>query len=165
MKVIFAILTIALGVLVNAQNDALFAEANTLYNDGKYNEAIEKYEAILESNQHSEALYFNLANAHYKLDNIAPSIYYYEKALLLNPNDEEIRNNLRFAQNMTIDAIDTVPEVGFSRIYKNIVNSFSAAKWAITAVISVFAFVIVFMWYYFFVHKLEYSSRKVLIPF
>ena len=46
---------------------------------------------------------------HYKLNDIANSIYYYEKALLLNPNSETINNNLVFAQNMLIDKIEILP--------------------------------------------------------
>ena len=90
-----------------------------MYNEGKYAEAISLYESILATKKHSAALYFNLANAHYKLNHIAPSIYYYEKALQLNPNDSDIKNNLAFAQNMTIDAINDVPEVGFSKLINN----------------------------------------------
>ncbi|MGB6268044.1 MAG: tetratricopeptide repeat protein, partial [Olleya sp.] len=63
---------------ITAQNNAVFDLANTLYNQGKYSEAITKYESILDTKQHSADLYYNLGNAHYKLNNIAPSIYYYE---------------------------------------------------------------------------------------
>ncbi|MDO1514771.1 tetratricopeptide repeat protein [Maribacter confluentis] len=42
-----------------------------------------------------------MGNAYYKLNKIAESIYYYEKALLLAPNDQEIKTNLSYAQNMT----------------------------------------------------------------
>lgn len=149
MKVIIVFLIAICSVFTNAQNNALFKEGNTLYNEGKYNEAIEKYESILNTNEHSEALYFNLANAHYKLNNIAPSIYYYEKAKLLNPDDTEITNNLSFAQNMTIDAIDKVPEVGFSRIFKNMANTFSTDGWAKIAISGVFVFVLLFLFYHF----------------
>ena len=91
-------------VCINAQNDTVFNEGNTLYNQGKYAEAIKKYEALLDKNEHAVALYFNLANAHYKLNNIAPSVYYFEKAKLLSTDDKDIENNLVFAQNMTVDA-------------------------------------------------------------
>lgn len=148
-RLFFLLVITSFSVLINAQNDALFNEANTLYNEGKYDEAIDKYEALLSSDFHSEALYYNLANAHYKLDHVAPSIYYFEKALQLNPNDKDIKNNLGFAQNMTIDAIDTVPEVGFARIFKNIVNSFSTETWAIIAIVGVFVFVLLFLMYHF----------------
>ncbi|WP_431157264.1 tetratricopeptide repeat protein [Winogradskyella poriferorum] len=141
-----------------SQNTQVFEEANALYNDGKFAEAIDKYESILDSDVHSAELYFNLANANYKLNNIAPSVYYYEKALLLNPNDEEIKNNLAFAQNMTIDAIDKVPDVGFSKIIKNFVNTLSSDTWAIIAVIGVFIFVLLFLLYHFS----QATSRKRL---
>jgi tetratricopeptide (TPR) repeat protein len=140
------------------QNNQLFEAANALYNEGKYAEAIDKYENILDSDIHSAELYFNLANANYKLNNIAPSVYYYEKALLLNPNDEEIKNNLAFARNMTIDAIDTVPDVGFTKILKNLVNTLNTDTWATIAIVGVFVFVLLFLLYHF-AHA---TSRKRL---
>lgn len=143
-----------------SQNDTVFNEANTLYNNGKYAEAIDKYESILDTNQHSAELYFNLGNANYKLNNIAPSIYYYEKALLLEPNDKDIQNNLAFAQNMTIDAIEVVPKVGFSRIINNIVNTFNTDTWARIAVGGVLLFVVIFLAYHF-----SYTSSKKRIAF
>lgn len=143
-----------------SQNDQHFEQANALYNEAKYAEAIDKYESILDSKQHSAELYFNLGNANYKLNNIAPSIYYFEKALLLEPNDKDIQNNLAFAQNMTIDAIEKVPTVGFSRIFKNIVNTFTTDIWAKIAVGGVFLFVIIFLAYHF-----SYTTSKKRIAF
>ena len=136
-------------VCINAQNDTVFNEGNTLYNQGKYAEAIKKYEALLDKNEHAVALYFNLANAHYKLNNIAPSVYYFEKAKLLSTDDKDIENNLVFAQNMTVDAIDTLPEVGFSRIFKDIVNTFSSDSWAKLAISGILVFVLFFLLYHF----------------
>jgi len=142
------------------QNNQAFEQANALYNDGKYAEAVDKYESILESDVHSAELYFNLGNTNYKLNNIAPSIYYYEKALQLEPNDKEIQNNLAFAQNMTIDAIEKVPDVGFSRIVKNSVNTFSTDTWAKITVGAVLLFVLIFLAYHF-----SYTSSKKRIAF
>ena len=39
-----------------------FEKGNTLYQKGKYEEAIAAYETILESKKESAELYFNLAN-------------------------------------------------------------------------------------------------------
>lgn len=143
-----------------AQNNTLFQEGNTLYNEGKYAEAIDKYMAILETGKHSSELYYNLGNAHYKLNNVAPSIYYFEKALLLKPEDGDIENNLSYANNMTIDAIDYVPEVGFSRLIKNVTNTSSFDNWAKMAVALAFAYVILVLLYYF-----SYASAKKRIAF
>ena len=92
-----------------SQNEQTFEQANDLYNSGYYKEAIDRYDSILEADQHSAELYFNLANCYYKLNEIGPSIFYYEKALKLAPNDSDILNNLGYAQKMTIDAIQEVP--------------------------------------------------------
>lgn len=84
--------------LGNAQNEAVFNRATDAYNNGDYQKAIDYYSDILDNGEHSAELYFNLGNAFYKLNEIAPSIYNYEKALLLAPNDEEIQNNLSYAK-------------------------------------------------------------------
>jgi len=160
MKNLVYILSLLFSFGLFAQNKVLFEQGNTLYNDGKYAEAISKYESILDTKKHSADLYFNLANAHYKLNNIAPSIFYYEKALQLAPNDKEIKNNLSFAKNMTVDAIDVVPEVGFSKLFKTITHSMSFDAWAKTAVVLVFVFVVLFLMYYF-----AYSTGRKRLAF
>ena len=86
-----------------------FDKGNNLYQKGNYQEAITAYKSVVNSGQQSAELYFNLGNCFYKLNKVAPAIYNFEKALLLNPNDTEIQNNLSFAQKMTIDEVVEVP--------------------------------------------------------
>ena len=160
MRIIIGLFIYCFTLLGIAQNTQVFELANSLYNDGKYAEAIDKYESILDSEVHSAALYFNLGNANYKLNNIAPSIYYYEKALQLSPNDKEIESNLAFAKNMTIDAIDKVPQVGFSRLINNVVNTFNTDVWAKIAVVGVIIFVLLFLLYHF-----AYATTRKRIAF
>lgn len=143
-----------------AQNESRFEQANELYNKGDFELAISKYESIIEAGEHSAALYFNLANAHYKLNHIAPSIYYYEKALKLSPNDKEIQNNIAFARNMTIDAIDQTPEFGFAKISKNVTNWFTFDEWAKLSVLLMVLFVVFYLIYYF-----NYGSTKKRLAF
>lgn len=154
------ILSFFLATVAFAQNDEAFIKGNEFYNEGKFQEAITAYESILSNDVHSADLYYNLANSYYKLNRIAPSIYYYEKALQISPNDSDIINNLAFAQNMTIDAIDKVPEVGFSKFVKGITNTFHFDTWAIISVSGVVLFVILFLAYYF-----AYSTIKKRISF
>ncbi|AXT18737.1 tetratricopeptide repeat protein [Flavobacteriaceae bacterium AU392] len=149
MKKIIYIIIFLFSVVTIAQNDALFNVGNDLYNEGKFQDAIKKYEAVIKTGEHSAELYFNIANAYYKLNNTAQSIYYYEKALLLSPNDEDIKNNLAFARNMTIDAIEEIPDIGFSKTMKTITNSFSFDGWAKLSVLLVLLFVVFFLGYYF----------------
>jgi len=141
---------------VSAQNEALFKKANDAYNEGDYVQAADQYLKILENGEHSAELYFNLGNAYYKLNQIAPSIYYYEKALLLSPNDSEIENNLAYSQNMTLDAIDILPQTGLASLYKRVTGYFSFDQWAKIAVFLMILFVLLYIAFYFF----KYSTRK-----
>lgn len=135
---------------MTAQNTkAVFNQANDYYNNGQFQEAIYAYESILDKGVHSAELYFNLANAYYKTNQVAPSIYFYEKALQLAPNDADIKNNLLFAQNMTIDAIETIPEAGLSKLIKNVINLFNFDTWAVLSVVFCLLFVLMFLTYYF----------------
>ena len=138
-----------------SQTTESFKQANDLYNSGYYKEAISQYDSILASNQHSAELYFNLANCYYKLNEVGPSIFYYEKALQLAPDDLDILNNLGYAQKMTIDAIQEVPESGVSKLLNKTLNSLSVDGWAIRCVGLVFLFVVLFLGYY-----LSYSEAK-----
>ena len=160
MKHILYIVSFLLTFGSYAQNQELFEKANAFYNDGKYAEAIDNYQAILESGQHSADIYFNLGNANYKLNNIAPSIYFYEKALILAPNDNDIKNNMAFAKNMTIDVIDVVPEAGLSKILKTVANELSFDSWAKISVALVLCFVVLFLIYYF-----SYTTFRKRISF
>lgn len=138
-----------------SQTTESFKQANELYNSGYYKEAIGQYDSILASGQHSAELYFNLANCYYKLNEVGPSIFYYEKALQLAPDDLDILNNLGYAQKMTIDAIQEVPESGVSKLLNKTLNSLSVDGWAIRCVGLVFLFVVLFLGYY-----LSYSEAK-----
>ncbi|MEN8788735.1 MAG: tetratricopeptide repeat protein [Flavobacteriaceae bacterium] len=152
-----ALLLFLFGCLtITAQNPELFEEATGAYNDGNYESAIEHYLQILENGEHSAALYYNLGNCYYKTNQIAPSIYYYEKALLLSPGDPEIENNLTYARQMTIDAIEPLSETGLAKIYNSIIGQLTFDQWAYAAVFFVILLVLSYLAYFF----LRLSSQK-----
>ncbi|MFH6603234.1 tetratricopeptide repeat protein [Maribacter algicola] len=156
MKKLTLFFLLVVGLSVSAQDINLFDGATKAYNEGDYEKAAENYLKILENGHHSAELYFNLGNCYYKLNQIAPSIYYYEKALLLRPNDSETKNNLTYAQNMTLDAIDKIPEAGLTKIKKDLTGFLSFDQWAKMAVAFMILFVMFYIAFYFF----RYSSRK-----
>lgn len=135
--------------LVTGQNEQLFEQANTQYGEGNYEEAIELYEQILENGEASVAVYYNLGNAHYKLNNVAPSIYYFEKALQLDPKDPDVNNNIALARQRTLDEISENEETGFSKIIKDVVSTFSVNTWAKIAIGFSVLFAAFFLAYYF----------------
>jgi tetratricopeptide (TPR) repeat protein len=130
-----------------AQNG--FETGNALYQKGKYEQAIKAYESVLATKQHAPELYFNLGNCYYKLNKVAPSIYNYEKALVLNPNDAEAKNNLKFAQKLTIDEVKEVPKVGFEKLLRDFTAIYHYNTWAWIAVGFSLLFLVFFVSYYF----------------
>lgn len=133
--------------LFNAQNG--FEKGNVLYQKGNYSEAIAAYESVLQTKKESAALYFNLGNCHYKLNQVAPAVYNFEKALVLSPNDNDIKNNLKFAQKMTVDEIKEMPKVGFAKMLRDFTRVFHYDIWAWISVCFSGLFLVFFISYYF----------------
>ena len=75
-----------------------FDRANRLYEQGKYDDAIAGYRALLQSGRGSAALYFNLGNAYFKNGHPGAAIANYRLAQRLSPRDPDITANLRFAR-------------------------------------------------------------------
>ncbi len=147
---------------------SVFDKGNDQYRKGNYQEAITAYENILKGKKESCDLYFNLANSYYKLNKIAPAIYYYEKALLISPNDKDIRNNLKFAKNRTIDDIKETQKVGFEKLLRNFTGLFHYNTWGIISIGFSVLFLLFFMGYYFSqtaIFKRVFFLGMFFIPF
>jgi Tfp pilus assembly protein PilF len=130
MKKIFLLLfTLCFSVFSYAQEEAI-KEAETAYTSEDYTKAIELYESILKSYGESAEVYYNLGNAYFKVGEIAPSILNYERALLLDPGDGDIRHNLQVAKSRTVDKIEPIGEFFLSKWLKQIQNLGSVDSWA-----------------------------------
>jgi len=126
-----------------------FEKGNDLYQKGKYDLAVKAYESVLASNQESVELYFNLGNCYYKLHQTAPAIYNYEKALVLDPSNAAVLNNIKFAQKQTIDEIKVVPKVGFAKLVRDFTGIYPFDTWAWITISFAVLFLLFFMGYYF----------------
>jgi tetratricopeptide (TPR) repeat protein len=99
------------------------AQAAKAYNAKQYPEAIAQYEKIIDSGFESYGLYYNLGNAYFRNNEIAQAILYYEKALKLDPNNEDIKHNIDVVNSKLADKVEMVPELFYKRWWKLIVNS------------------------------------------
>ena len=70
---------------VEASPEQLWDRANTAYVNGDYHAAAEIYEGILAQGLSSVKLYYNLANAYFKVGRYGKAILYYNRALRLAP--------------------------------------------------------------------------------
>lgn len=106
-KIVFFLLVqfVTLGAFAQ---EATIKEAEVAYTKEDYGKAIELYEGLLKTHGESAEIYYNLGNAYYKENKIAPAILNYERALLLDPGDGDIRFNLQLARQKSVDKIEPV---------------------------------------------------------
>lgn len=161
MKKIYFILMFAMNLLVaNAQNDttagqdstqveteaqaevqasqvpmhATKTEADSAYIRNDFAAAVEMYENILKTSGESATIYYNLGNSYYKMGNIAKAVLNYERALLLNPGDGDIRFNLELARSKTVDKVVPTAEMFFVTWTNSLINTMSEIAWAKTGI-------------------------------
>jgi tetratricopeptide (TPR) repeat protein len=117
-------------------------QANTAYLAKDYQQAAQLYETTLAENGASATLYYNLGNTYYRLNKIAPAILNYERALLLDPGNRDVRFNLEIARLKTVDKIEPLGEIFFAQAYNAVKNLYSANQWSRIAVACFLAFII-----------------------
>lgn len=168
----FILNTVVIGVLsiggLYAENvDRQMAEANKFYSDGKFDDAVKSYESIVKQGYRSDILYYNLGNAYYKTKNIPAAILNYERALLLNPNDENIQFNLDLARTFTVDKIEPLPEFFLSIFFNKFRQMMSTNGWAYTGLLFLIV-TLVLAYFFWFTHspnvkRITFSSGIVTL--
>jgi len=94
---------------VMASANEAFQAGNDAYKNGDYAAALKQYIAA-DSLVDGLALNFNLGNTWFKLKKFPESILYYERALKYEPGNEDVRYNLRLANDRIVDRIETLPK-------------------------------------------------------
>lgn len=109
-------------------SDYFFEQGNSAYRANDYSKALEWYNKILDTGYAGGALYYNIGNCYFKLEQVGPAILYYEKALRLAPGDEEVRFNLDLANSKVIDRIQQPPKLFIYRWWDSLVDAFSLGQ-------------------------------------
>lgn len=150
MKKLITIIIILIGFGVNAQTpDDIFKQGNELYKENKFEEALAKYKSIEETGYIADDLFYNMANVYYKLEQTAPAILYYKRALKVNPNLDDAKFNLKMAQLRAVDKIEKVPVTFFTKFWSWLANILTVHQWSIFSVVMAFISAIAFMFYLF----------------
>ncbi|MDR2533210.1 MAG: tetratricopeptide repeat protein [Tannerellaceae bacterium] len=136
-----------------AQEEQL-KEAQADYAQANYTKAIETYRTVLQTYGESSEVYYNLANAYYKNNEIAPAILYYERALLIDPGDADIRFNLQMARGRTVDRITPVGSFFLAQWLNSVQNMGAADSWAMLGIGSFLMFIASLFVYFFSRHTL-----------
>ena len=95
-KILFAILILIGSVSAARAESPLIAQADSAYNADNFRQAADIYLNVIQHEGASAKLYYNLCNTYYRLGEMGNAILSYERALRLDPSDEDVRNNLAF---------------------------------------------------------------------
>ena len=115
--------------------EALWDMANTAYNEGNFEKAAATYEQILSQNLHSAALYYNLANAYFKQGELGKALLNYNRASRIAPGDEDIRHNQEYAEKMTKDSIEKIPEFFLITCLRSVRGAMSCTAWTVLSIV------------------------------
>lgn len=140
----------------DTSGDIAKAEGDSAYIKEDYATAIQVYETLLKNGEAAD-VYYNLGNSYYKIGEIAKAVLNYERALLLQPGNNDIRANLEVARAKTIDKVEPVPEVFFVSWTKSLINSMSVDAWATWGIISFILFIVAL---YFFIFSKQIMWKK-----
>lgn len=76
------------------------------YNEGDFDRAIDEWRTCVDNGVENSDLYYNLGNAYFREGKLGFAIYYYKSALRLDPSNDDIIHNLKYAQAMTRDKVE-----------------------------------------------------------
>ena len=138
------------------------AMADSAYAESDYATAIHIYEQPIAEHGESAAVYYNLGGAYYRTDEIARAILNYERALLFNPSDDDIKFNLELARAKAVDKNALVTELFLVRWYDNFCSIMSADSWS---KVSILCFIILISCLTLFIFSKKSKTKKIIFIF
>lgn len=148
LYILMVLMVAAFGIKAQTIQNQEFAKANFYYNESKYDTALVIYERIIDEGFVSAPLLYNIGNTYFKLRNYPMAILNYEKALKIDPNNEEIKQNLAIVNSLITDKIEPLPVFFMTKWWKNTGNKLSANGWATTSLI-LFGLILFALFIYF----------------
>ena len=143
-KLLYILLFVAVPTLMVAQDKLLPVQqqdytkemGDSAYSQGRFGESVKIYESLIAANGGNVELYYNLGNAAYRSNMIGKAILNYERALRIDPTDEDVKANLEFVQSRTKDEIPEQYEFFLSSWFDSIANLLDVTAWAVIAVVA-----------------------------
>ncbi len=121
---VFALAASALAALAVTGAEDRFRQAGAAYEAGRWEEATTAYEALLAEGFDDPRVHYNLGNALFKQGRLGPAILEYERALARHPSDADAKENLAYANLLTVDKVgpaeEGLPEKVVSRLRQGV---------------------------------------------
>ena len=141
----YSIIILFIGPIIAQDIDLLFESGNQSFINGRFDDAINKYEKILEQDQENANLYYNIGNAYFRSHEIGNAIWAYNKGIELSPRDNNIHQNLEIANSRIIDRL-VLPEPFFLlQLYRDLKSNFTIHEFIMIGSLLIFLEALLFM--------------------
>lgn len=127
-------------------------KANELYQSKNYEQAEASYLSLVNQGYEGTELFYNLGNTYYRENKLGLAILYYNKALVISPNDEDIQYNLAIANSRMVDKIDTLPEFFLFKWWESTLSFLNLSGWTYLSY-TLFLLLLVIVAIYFLVRQ------------
>ena len=153
--IILSIILAVCGVASSAQG--LVESATAEYNNDKYAKALELYLQAANEEGTSSDLFYNIGNTYYRMGDLGNAVLYYERALVLNPSNEDAEINLEFV-NSKIQTRLSEEKSFVVHVIDTFIESLTSNEWATIASIT---FVLLIAGILLYVFSSVVTLRKV----
>ena len=109
--------------------EEVYIEANKALIAENHDNAITKYESILNDGYESAELYYNLGNAYYRSEQLGKSIWAYSNALDIAPRNKDVAHNLSIANAQIVDRIEMPKSFFFITFYRLLKSIMTIYEW------------------------------------
>lgn len=131
--------------LVEVSENANVQAALDAYNGGDFHKTAELLESEIATNKkeglESPALFYNLGNTYFRLNELGKARLNYERAALLDPTDRDIQHNIEYVTTRIEDKILEVDTIFISSWFNAVQNLFASNTWAIVGIVLFLTFV------------------------
>ncbi len=135
----------------------LMQRAFDAYKNKKYKNALVIYDSLMNQGYYSKELYYNIGNTYYNLDSLGKAMYYFEKALKLDPANKDIQHNIYLTDRKLDSDIVKLPDFFLNRWWTKFCDVFSLNTW--TVFVFFFSIILVLIaFFYWFYNKNEIKS-------
>lgn len=145
---------LSLQVIAGEPGVSVLDSANAAYAKSDFEKAAGLYEELSRMGYEAPEVYYNLGNAYFKMDRIGMSILNYERAATLAPGDEDVKFNLKLANQRTLDKVEAMPKLFLQEWWDNLASLHSEKTWGLRSIIS-------FMIFLFFIGIFLTSGKVV----
>lgn len=133
-------------------------EANSLYEEGKFQEALAAYKTAEQPGVGSLSFHQNFGSCYYRLGDYANAILQFERALRHDPLNEEVKTNIEIVRDQLKNPSPIYDRVFINEWIFKLSHALPTFLWMLIALLFAWASV-------FFIRKYIYANSNRLRPF